>query len=413
MRRAANKPNKHKGMRFGAVFVALVAGGALAQAPAPVTAPDSSAEKGAKDADKARVEISGKVQADYIFDFKRVDPSWNATLRPSKIPINCPGDAGCGKDGETIFSVKQTLFAVKAFVPTTAGEIKTELSLDLFNAGTTNSFRLLNAWAQLGNWSAGQYYTLFMNIDSFPNTIDYWGPNGMTFIRNPQVRYTMPIGESQKLAVSLESPGSAIDTGKVSVAAPGLGIQGRSHYPDVIGRWSVERESSQLHVAGLLRSIGWETTTTPDFNPSGTKTGYGATVMGFLGVGKGKDRVTGQLVFGKGIASYMNDGGVDIAPNLADRRAEAVKSFGAFAYFDHYWSDKWSSSLGGSVHRQTNIDGQLNNAFHEGRYGSVNLLFYPAKNVLTGGEFLYGRNEQKDGHSATDHRVQFSAQFKF
>ncbi len=397
-----------------AIFAVLLAAGtAQAQAPARVIAPDSTAEKGAKDADKARVEISGKVQGDYIFDFKRVDPTWNATLRPSKIPINCPGDPGCGKDGETIFSVKQTQIAVKGFIPTTAGEIKTELSLDLFNGGTTNSFRLLNAWAQLGNWSVGQYYTLFMNIDTFPNTIDYWGPNGMTFIRNPQLRYTMPFGKDMKLAVSLESPGSAIDTGKVGAAAPGVGIQGRTHYPDVIGRWSLERESSQLQVAAMLRSIGWETTTTPDNNPSGTKAGYGATVMGFLGVGKGKDRVTGQLVFGKGIASYMNDGGVDIAPNLASREAEAVKSVGGFVYFDHYWSDKWSSSFGASMHRQTNTDGQLDNAFHEGRYASANLLYYPAKNILVGGEVLYGRNEQKNGQTGKDERVQFTAQFKF
>jgi len=393
--------------------LALAAGSAQAQAPARVVAPDATAEKGAKDADKARIEISGKVQADYIFDFKRVDPEWNSTLRPSKIPINCPGDPGCGKDGETIFSVKQTQIAVKGFIPTTAGEIKSEISLDLFNGGTTNSFRLLNAWAQLGNWAVGQYYTLFMNIDTFPNTIDYWGPNGMTFIRNPQLRYTMPYGKDMKLAVSLESPGSAIDTGKVGAAAPGVGIQGRTHYPDVIGRWSLERESSTLQVAAVLRSIGWETTTTPDNNPSGTKAGYGATVMGFLGVGKGKDRVTGQLVFGKGIASYMNDGGVDIAPNLASREAETVKSVGGFVYFDHYWSDKWSSSFGGSLHRQTNTDGQLDNAFHEGRYASANLLYYPAKNILVGGELLYGRNEQKDGMTGKDQRVQFSAQLKF
>src|SRR4029077_4273459 len=101
--------------------LALAAGSAQAQAPARVVAPDATAEKGSQDADKARIEISGKVQADYIFDFKRVDPEWNSTLRPSKIPINCPGDPGCGKDGETIFSVKQTQIAVKGFIPTTAG----------------------------------------------------------------------------------------------------------------------------------------------------------------------------------------------------------------------------------------------------------------------------------------------------
>ena len=31
-----------------------------------------------------------------------------------------------------------------------------------------------------------------MDIDVFPNSVEYWGPNGMVFFRNVQVRY-MPI----------------------------------------------------------------------------------------------------------------------------------------------------------------------------------------------------------------------------
>jgi len=29
-----------------------------------------------------------------------------------------------------------------------------------------------------------------MDIDVFPNTIDYWGPSGMVFYRNVQMRWT-------------------------------------------------------------------------------------------------------------------------------------------------------------------------------------------------------------------------------
>jgi len=72
-----------------------------------------------------------------------------------------------------------------------------------------------------------------------------------------------------------------------------------------------------------------------------------------------------------------------------------------------------ASSVGASAHRQTNTEGQFFNAFHQGTYSSVNLLHYPAKNVLVGGELLYGKNEQKGGQTATDHRLQFSAQFRF
>jgi hypothetical protein len=403
--------NKQRAMLFAAL--ALAAGVAQAQAPARIVAPESAAEEGAKGAEQARIEVSGKIQGDFIYDFNRVDPDWNMTLRPSKIPINCPGDAGCGKDGETIFSVRQTQVQFKGFIPTKAGELKTELSLDLFQPqSASTAFRLLNAWATLGNWGFGQYYTLFMNIDVFPNTIDYWGPAGMTFIRNPQIRYTMPYGKGNSLAISLESPGAAIDTGKVALADPGLDIRGRTQYPDIIGRWSMERDWGQFQLAGILRNVGYETISTPDNNPSGSKTGMGISLNGFYSLGKTKDRLTGQLVYGQGIASYMNDGGVDLAPN-GSLQAETVTSLGGFLYFDHYWSEQWSSSIGGSIHRQTNTDGQLFNAFHQGTYSSVNLLWYPAKNVIGGVELLYGKNEQKDGASGSDSRVQFSAQFRF
>jgi hypothetical protein len=400
-----------------AAVVPVVAAPPAEPSPAVVVAPDSAAEKGAPNADKATLAISGKVQLDTIYDFKRMNPQWNSTERPSQIPVNCPGtpevnDPGCGKDGETVFSIRQTSLSFKSTIPTSAGEIKTEESFDLFGVGGGNTqIRLLNAWGELGRFGVGQYYTLFMNADIFPNTIDYWGPNGMVFIRNPQLRYTVWDDGGMKVAISLEAPNSAIDTGKVTAIDPALGLVGKTYWPDFVARWSLDRDWGQFQIAALLREVGYESAATANANPSGTRTGWGVNVNGQYKIGS-TDRIMAQLVIGHAIASYMNDGGVDLAPN-SSLNAETVPSYGGMLYYDHYWNEKFSSSIGVSMHHQDNTGGQLPNAYRQGTYASTNVLWYPAKNVMTGLEFIYGKLELFDRATADDPRLQFSAQVKY
>ena len=116
---------------------AAAASGA-AQAPqwgAPVVSVGTRAgDASVPDADKARLEVYGQVMLDSIYDFKRMNPDWNATLRPSQIPVVCPGSPGCGKNGDWIFSVRQSSLGLRSFIPTSWGLVKTDLSFDLFGS---------------------------------------------------------------------------------------------------------------------------------------------------------------------------------------------------------------------------------------------------------------------------------------
>src|SRR5262245_43872997 len=103
----------------------------------------------------ATLDVYGFVQADGIYDFDRVDPDWSATLRPSKIPVQCPGNPTCGNDGETTLSVRQTRFGVRGFVPTSVGDLTTRFEFDLFGVGADagqTTFRLRHAYGQLGDF---------------------------------------------------------------------------------------------------------------------------------------------------------------------------------------------------------------------------------------------------------------------
>jgi hypothetical protein len=386
---------------------------AATSAGAPVVSPNTMAQEGALDSDKARVELYGHAMIDAIYDFKRMNPSWSATMRPSQIPVNCPGDAGCGKDGATVFSVRQSSLGFRAFVPTTLGQIKTDVSFDLFGTDGGTNVHWLNVWAELGAFGAGQYYSNFMDIDVFPNTVDYWGPSGMIFLRNPQLRYTPYEKDGMKFAMSLEAPNSVLDTGKLSEVDPafGAGVAAWNRLPDAIASFRFDRDWGHVRAAGIVRQVGYQFPNTPAGNPSGHKTGYGLNLSGAFKL-LAKDSITWQVAGGKAIASYANDGGVDLAPG-ADLRAETVPSVGWLLYYNHYWSEKWSSSVGYSEHRQNNTDGQLGSAFRKGSYASGNVLFYPTKNVTTGLEYIWGQRENKDGSSAPDYRLQFSTKVTF
>ena len=291
--------------------------------------------------------------------------------------------------------------------------IKTDLSFDLFGSDGSTSIHWLSIWAEMGMFGVGQTYSNFMDIDVFPNTIDYWGPSGMVFVRNPQFRVTPWSKDGMSVAFALEAPNSALDTGKISEISPdfGAGFEGWNRLPDLTAAFRTGGDWGHFRAAGIVRQVGFQNSLTPDGNPSGTETGYGLNLTGTLKV-FGKDQINGGLVWGKAVASYMNDGGVDLAPGQG-LRAEAVESFGWLAYYNHYWSDKWSTAFGFSQHTQDNTDGQTGSAFKRGSYGNVNLLWTPWKSVLTGLEFVWGELEQKDGQSATDYRLQYSTKVTF
>lgn len=380
---------------------------------APVVAPNVAAEPGTPDADKAHVAFYGQAMLDAIYDFKRMNPTWQATLRPSQIPVNCPGDAGCGKDGGYVMSVRQSSLGMKATIPTPLGLVKTDLAFDLFGTDGGTNIHWLRLWGELGAWGAGQTDSNFMDIDAFPNTIDYWGPPGMVFVRNPQIRYTAAAGQGLAWAVSLEAPNSAIDTGKLSQVDPalGAGVTPRNRLPDLVGSVRVDRDWGHVKAAAIVREVGFQTSTTASGNPSNSETGYGLNVSGALKL-FGKDTVSWGLAGGKAIASYMNDGGTDLAPDAA-LHAQTVRSLGWFLYYGHSWTPQLASSVGYSQHRQDNAGGQAANAFHSGSYASGNLLYTLTKNVLIGGEYIWGKRENMDGSSASDNRIQFSTKVSF
>jgi len=152
----------------------------------------------------------------------------------------------------------------------------------------------------------------------------------------------------------------------------------------------------------------------------GSQTGWGVNLAGALKT-IGKDQLLLQVVHGDGIASYMNDGGMDIAPETLPSGppgnlgigSKAVPLTGVVVYYDHYWNSMLSSSIGYSFTQVQNTDVQDDTAFHKGQYASANLLWYPADKVMIGGELMWGKRTDNSGTTGDDVRFQFSVKYNF
>ncbi len=380
----------------------------------------ASAHAIAADADHS-FEIYGFAQADYIQDFGgRLDPSWDDAFRPSKIGI----DGAYGTDGQSSISVKQSRFGVKGTMPTGGSPITFKFEFDLFGTGADagqTTFRLRHMYGEWGSILAGQTNSLFMDGDVFPNTIDYWGPAGMVFYRNVQIRWTPFRNDNGHFAIAIERPGNDVDAGNIRLLEgfSGAEVQNDETMPDITAQWRVNGDWGHFQAAGILRNVGYEfRASSADSWNSGSETGWGINLGAAFNV-LGSDKILLQVVYGDGIASYMNDGGMDLAPQVVaavpalNVTSKAVPLTGVVAYYDHSWNEKWTSSIGYSYTEVDNTNFQDGSAFQKGEYASVNLLATPAKNVMVGGELLWGKRTNNDGSSGDDMRFQFTVKYNF
>lgn len=368
-------------------------------------------------ANDVTIKFYGQVQLDGIYDFDRVDPDWVGAFRPSKIPTT---SGAFGQNGEANFSVRQTTFGLSGTAPVADKTLTGVFEFDLFGSGSNvgdTTFHLQRATIEWGPLMFGYSKTLFMDGDIFPNVIDYWGPIGMIFVKNPGIRYTYKISDTTFLAAALELPGNDVDPGHIRNIDPAFGnsLDSTSKLPDLILAGQYGDDWGHLRLAGIARRVGFETVGAPGGRPHGGEFGYGVDLTGVLNLGKATTIRAGG-VYGKGIASYFNDGGTDLAPQLnrdLTLEAKAVEIYGLSAYIDHSWNDQFATSIGASRTKVKNTNFQTGDAFGTGDYASVNLTYKPIEQLLIGGELMYGRRKDNYGATGEDTRVQFSVRYTY
>ncbi len=218
--------------------------------------------------------IYGFAMLDSGYQFKQNHPDWFDVVRPTKLPSFSDEFA---PNGNTFFGVRQSRLGVKSSTPTKYGELKTQFEFELFGTGADagqTTFRLRHAWGELGQFGGGQHNSTFMDGDVFPNTIEYWGPNGMVLFRNVQFRW-MPMKGRNALNIALERPGASADQGRFVDRIELQGVRPHNRLPDLTANFRMTRDWGHFQVAGLLKRMAWIDTIADDVDLDGSAVGAG------------------------------------------------------------------------------------------------------------------------------------------
>jgi hypothetical protein len=368
---------------------------------------------------KTDFELYGQIMADAGYNFNTIHPDWFDVMRPSKLPSYKNEFA---PNGSVFFSVRQTKLGIKTNTPTSLGELRTHFDFDLVGLGKDagqTTFHLVNAYGQLGKIGAGQTASVFMDLDVFPVTLDYWGPLSRVFFLNIQLRYVILEKTNTKLIVALERPGATGDGGDYSNSIELQHVKPVFKFPNLTSQYRHAGKWGYVQIAGICKSIKWKDLDTSTYNLSGSTVGWGFNIGTVINASK-KIKLKLQGVGGQGIENYIADVTPDVGlksqpANVSQPiQGTALPAWGFFSFVEIAWTKSLQTSVGYSMLQIKNSDLQSSNAFRRGQYGLINLRYYPVDKVMLAIEYQYGRRDNfSDGFHSIDNKIQLEFEFNF
>ena len=355
------------------------------------------------------VTIGGYVKLDAVFSSRSagVGSTGDLELEPSSIPVG-PA-AGANESRQLKLGARQSRLFFKTSTPTSYGELATHLEYDLYGAAGNESvsnshgLRVRHAFGQLGPFLAGQTWTTLSDPAAYPETVDFGGPVGVIFARQPQVRWTQPFAGGT-WSVALENP--------ETVAALRNGTTFRAdddRAPDIAANVRFETPIGHYSLAAMVRQVRVDAAA-PD--PALRDHKWGGVVGANAVVPFGRDDFRASAYVGNAIGRYstgfFNDAVIGTGPRL-----QLPTQWVAFGAYRHLWTPTLRSNLVVSGMKSANpVD--TGGAIHRAAQSlHLNLMWSPVPQTNFGIEYIAARRQVQSGDAGTLNRVQASAQYLF
>jgi hypothetical protein len=261
------------------------------------------------------LHLYGYAELDWVHAFRADNTDIDYASFAPYLPLS--GSDAARRGGRDYLTVRESRLGLESGMPTRYGVLGVKLEGDfnneprtgntavygsagnVFTQQATNSygFRVRHAYGQFGGLLVGQTWSTFMDADNFPETVDYNGPIGATFIRQPQIRYAYPTVKAGTFTVALENSSTYVIDNSSDGASL---VASASRLPDLVLRWDRGFDFGALSLRAVTQELRLKNGAV-----DASKRGFGAAASGLVKT-RGRDFLTWGVTYGKGIGRYLN-----------------------------------------------------------------------------------------------------------
>ena len=384
-------------------------------APAPAPAPADGFKSG-----NTQIRLGGYIKLiGSSTRYSDGEVATNSLGRDFYLPQAIPtGGQPAARD--TDFTAKQSRFWLNLDSNVAGRTVKGYLEFDFQTSpGTQGSQRtthgynpaLRRAYMQIDRWTFGQDWTTFQYTGALPESTDYvGGAEGTVFVRQPQIRYSAPLGSGLTLHLAAENP----ESGTANTGSSTLTENGDDRLPDFAARLAWAGKGGELSLGTLARQVRVE-----NLGVSAQTSGYGLSLGGKLFLNDAKSGDTRFMVtYGRNIGRYV---GLNFAPDAVyvpgTNKLESANVFAVIGAVRVPVANGVRINLMGSYQ---NVDYSNDLAlagiatFNKKAWSAAANLFYsPVKNIDLGAEYRHGRRELVNGADGTTDRIDVVAKYSF
>jgi hypothetical protein len=375
------------------------------------------------------MRVYGFAELDWVHLFRGDNADMDYSTFAPYLPLE--GSVEAGRKHRDYMTIRESRIGIEAGMPTRFGVLGAKIEGDfnneprtgnsavygapanVYTQQATNSygFRVRHAFGQFGGLLVGQTWSTFMDVDNFPETVDYNGPVGATFIRQPQIRLSYPTAKLGTFTAALENSSTYVLDETATAFASSA-----SRMPDMIVRWDRGFGFGALSLRGMTQELRLK-----DDGLDVKKRGYGVAASGLFKARGGADFLTWGVTFGEGIGRYLNY----VEGALYDAAQDEIlleKAIGAYAGYQFKPSDFIRFNFAyGVVHELDNDFTKLARSFEPdfGRFAvnrnvqqaHAGFFVSPVKAVDMGLEGIWANRRTLAGAKGEDLRVNFLTRY--